>query len=282
MYFNERDNQLKFSHSDFEAFAKCEKMWALNQDKSIPKLPAAALINGSAFHSTLEAIIRGSREKDLLQGYQQQELMKRGILSLEEYRQKDEKLVDKIIEFRDATGPASVALFMDRILPKLRPQDVEYWAVRDLYTGHDGMRRALHCKVDYLDERGFIVDWKTTSQSPAAAKIERNHKMQARVNLYCDQRQDFRFVYFGGSGKAPACYQHCLILQDEIQDWADLRWQLEPMITRMEEIHFGGVEPVPTGSYRAAYAEGQCDFCDYRDRCRHGACEMVQGGKVEK
>ena len=280
MYFNERDNQLKFSHSDFEAFSKCEKMWALNQDKTIKKIPSAPLVNGSAFHSTLESIIRGSREPDLLLGFLQLELQKRNILSLNEYRAKDEKFVDKIVEFRDRIGPACVMLFNERILPKLRPQDVEYWATRDLYE-FDGKKYALHCKIDYLDERGFICDWKTTSQSPAAAKIERNHKMQARINLFCDDRRDFRFVYFGGSGKQPACYKHELILQDELQDWSDLRWQLEPMIQRMEEIHFGGVAPIPNGGYRAAYAEGQCDYCDYRDRCRHGACEMVAGGKVE-
>jgi hypothetical protein len=281
MHFNERDNQLKISHTDFETFAKCEKMWALSQDKSIPRLPSAALINGSAFHSTLEAILRGSRDKDLLPMYQQEELMKRGMLDLEAYKQKDTKLVEKVVEFRDVSGPQCVDLFMKRVLPKLRPLDVEYWATRELYQ-FDGKSYALHCKIDYQDERGFICDWKTTGQSPAAAKIERGHLMQARINMFCDQKSDFRFVYFGGSGKSPAVYKQEIILEDELDDWAGLRSMLPPMIFRMEEIVFGGVDPIPAGYYRTAYAEGQCDYCDYRDRCPQGACRMVAGGKIEK
>ena len=280
MYFNERDNQLKFSHSDFEAFSKCEKMWALNQDKTIKKIPSAPLVNGSAFHSTLESIIRGSREPDLLAGFIQLELQKRNILSLGEYREKDEKFVDKIIEFRDRIGPACVVLFNERILPKLRPQAVEYWATRDLYE-FDGKKYALHCKIDYLDESEEITDWKTTSESPAAKKIKKNARMQASINMFCDRRDRFRFAHFGGSGKNPALYEQSLRRLDEFEELLLFRELLIPMIMKMEEIHFGGVAPIPNGGYRAAYAEGQCDYCDYRDRCRHGACEMVAGGKVE-
>lgn len=280
MYFNERDNQLKISHTDFETFAKCEKMWALTQDKSIPRLPSAALINGSAFHSTLEAILRGNRDKDLLPMYLQMELQKRGLLDLEAYREKDAKLVDKVVEWRDKTGPACVDLFQKRVLPKLQPLDVEYWAERDLYE-FDGRRYSLHCKIDYQDERGFICDWKTTSQSQSSVKCERNHLMQARVNMFCDRKADFRFVFFGGSGKAPNVYYQSIPLEDEMDDWWALRVMLQPMITRMEEIIMGGVDPTPNGYYRTAYAEGQCDYCDYRDRCPQGASRMVAGGKIE-
>lgn len=281
MHFDEARNELKISHSDFEAFAKCELMWVRNQDISIVREPAAPLICGSAFHATVEAIIRGSREKGLIQMYLQAELLKNGLEKIEDFREKYPKLVEKIVEFRDGYGQQLVDLFQKKVLPKLQPESVEYWAKRELFRGHDGRSYCLNCRVDYLDQRGFICDWKTTSQSPASAKIERGHLMQARINLFCDERQDFRFIYFGGSGKSPAVYRQEVLLEDDLQDASDLRWQLEPMIYRMEELLLCGVDPLPTGSYTTAYAEGQCDYCDYRHMCRHGACRMTAGGKIE-
>ena len=167
MHFDEARNELKISHSDFEAFAKCELMWLRNQDRSLVREPSAPLICGSAFHSTLEAIIRGSREKDLVQMYLQEELLKRGLERIEEHKEKYPKLVEKVLEFRNGYGQQLVDLFTAKVLPGLRPESVEYWAKRELFRGFDGRTYSLHCRVDYLDQRGFMCDWKTTSQSPA-------------------------------------------------------------------------------------------------------------------
>lgn len=278
------------SHSEIAAFTECEMMHYKRYVKGY-RSRGPHLAYGIAFDDVVTGVLN-----QLIAGQKPETVDQAVEWEHEEFNKQYDKLdvTERLFapsreEFQE-TGERHIRQFYDLVLPKLQPAAVQHKTILELPGGY-----GIKGYIDYMDQRGFLIDWKTTGNPPgfdwtekrkwlqknnlddtrenvalwkksgeALRSIDPKYRMQVITYLVAMQYNHGYLVHFIKKNKSARPVRQHVLVEDIEQATMNFIELIFPVVAKIADVVENGVEPLQTGRYKEIYNAPKCGSCELR------------------